>query len=130
MEWSVIVKKELSFSLLEIGAAWVGKDLLLCINGGSRPHIGSAVRSQPRPSLTGDGTISATPSVMNLTGHKDEFICRKIGENLCRSLNTTVICTGGFHVDGITREQIREVTDAADALARELKGKLWCPILR
>lgn len=124
MEWSVTLKRELSFSQLEIRTAWVGKDLLVCINGGSRPHIGSAVLSQPRPSLTGDGTISATSSVMNLTGHKDEFICRSVGEYLCRSLNTPVVCTGGFHVDGITREQIQEVTEAADSLAQELKWKL------
>ena len=34
------------------------------------------------------------------------------------------IGTGGFHVDGITKEQIREVLSAADALAGDLAAAL------
>ena len=34
------------------------------------------------------------------------------------------IGTGGFHVDGITKEQIRKVLSAADALAGDLAAAL------
>lgn len=38
------------------------------------------------------------------------------------------IDTGGFHVDGITKEQIREVLSAADALAGDLAEALMTPL--
>ena len=38
------------------------------------------------------------------------------------------IDTGGFHVDGITKEQIREVLLAADALAGDLAEALMTPL--
>ena len=124
MEWTVTVVKNLSFSRLEAGACLIGNDLLVCIKGGDLPHIGTGVLCVPRPSLSGNGAQSATSSVLNLPGHKDEFICRKVGEMLCSRLNMVVFCTGGFHVDGITKEQIRKVLSAADALAGDLAAAL------
>ncbi|MBQ1399786.1 MAG: hypothetical protein IIY83_04635, partial [Lachnospiraceae bacterium] len=58
----------------------------------------------------------ATSSVINVTGHKDEAVCRYLAEEVCRATGRTVVCTGGFHVDGITPEQIAEVTEAVKAL--------------
>ena len=71
MDWIIRGRKELSCSYMEAGAAFLGEDILACIQGGDKPHIGCTVQSVPRPSLTGNGTISATSSVLNLTGHKD-----------------------------------------------------------
>ena len=116
MEWNLRVKKELSFSCLEIQGGFLGEDYFLCVQGGDRPHIGCTVQAVPRPSLTGDGSKGATSSVLNLTGHKDEAICRMLAEEFCKRLGVVVVCTGGFHVDGITGEQIREVMRAAEEL--------------
>ena len=49
------------------------------------------------------------PAVINLTGHKDEQICRYAAEALCRKYQAVVTCTGGFHVDGISSGQIEEL---------------------
>ena len=112
MEWDLRERKELSFSYLEIQGGFLGDDYFLCVQGGDRPHIGCTVQAVPRPSLTGDGTTGVTSSVLNLTGHKDEAICRILAEEFCKKLGAVVVCTGGFHVDGITREQIEEVMAA------------------
>ena len=58
---------------------------------------------------TGDGSYSATYSVLNLTGHKDEYLCRKLSEQICAACQTTVVCTGGVHIDQITNEEIQEI---------------------
>lgn len=119
MEWDVSIRKQLPMAELKICAAYIGRDLLICLQGGAA-HIGCTVQAIPRPSLTGDGTVSATSSVLNLTGHKDEELCRKLAEYVCRQLNTVVVCTGGFHIDDITSEQIQAVAAAADAAGKEL----------
>ena len=69
---------------IEICEKAIGEDLVLTLSGGEKPHIGCVVQAVPRPSLSGDGTISVTSSVINLTGHKDEFLCRRLAENRYR----------------------------------------------
>lgn len=51
-----------------------------------------------------------------MTGHKDEYLCRYLAEKMAASRNATVVCTGGFHVDGITEEQIGEVQRAVEEI--------------
>lgn len=119
MEWDFVGRKELSFSWLEVRAGFVGKDVLACIEGGEAPHIGCAVLAVPRLSLTGDGSMSATSSVLNVTGHKDEALCRAFAETISKTLGVTAVCTGGFHMDGILPEQIKEVAGALNGLAKE-----------
>ena len=73
--------------------------------------------SQCKASLTGNGTISVTSSILNLTGHKDEALCRRLAEKLCRETGRVVVCTGGFHIDNMKPEQIDEVVKAS--------GRAW-----
>lgn len=42
-------------------------------------------------------------------GHKDEVICRWMAEKVSKELGKRVVCTGGFHKDGISEKEIREV---------------------
>ena len=49
---------------LEVSAAFIGEDVLICLKGGERPHLGCVVQTEPRVSLTGDGSVSATSSVL------------------------------------------------------------------
>ena len=118
MEQEII--KELSFAELAIKFTKIGKDYHVLLTGGDIPHIGCTVLALPRPSLTGDGSVSSTASVLNVTGHKDEALCRQLAERLAAAGNTTVVCSGGFHVDGITGQQIKEVQQAVDEICRLL----------
>lgn len=114
------VEKQLSFSWLSIRGRFVGKDLMIDVQGGDIPHIGCCVLAIPRESLTKDGRISVTSSVMNLTGHKDEEICRSVAEFCSKEFHCTVVCAGGFHVDEMTENQIYEVKQAVELLMTEL----------
>lgn len=109
-----IIKKQLSFSELTIEIKSVGEDILILINGGNKPHIGCAVLAIPHPSLRDDKKISCTSSILNVTGHKDEKICRHVAETFCKKYNAVTVCTGGFHVDNLTAEQIQEVINACN----------------
>lgn len=116
------LEKELSFSRFSLDIYPVGEDIAAVLSGGERPHIGCAVLALPRPSLTGSGAVSCTSSVLNAAGHKDEAVCRQTAEALCRRYNAAVTCTGGFHQDNITPEQIEELKKALEELLYETEG--------
>lgn len=81
----------------------------------------------PRPSLTGDGSGSTTASVLNLTGHKDEYLCRKLAEKICGKMKIVRVCIGGFHLDGldgIVKERIKEVMEVAEQMSEEILQEL------
>ena len=111
----------LSFSQIEIQATRVGCDIQLLLQGGSSPHIGCMVLATPRTSLTGDGRRRATASVINVTGHKDEALCRYLAEKVAAAADAVTVCTGGFHIDEMTPEQIQEVQAAVKHMAQEVK---------
>lgn len=111
----------LSFSQIEIQATRVGCDIQLLLRGGSSPRIGCIVLATPRPSLTGDGSRRATASVINVTGHKDEALCRYLAEKVAAAADAVTVCTGGFHIDAMTPEQIQEVQAAVKHMAQEVK---------
>ena len=115
-----IIEKKLSFITIKASLTKIGDDYNLLISGG-KEHIGCTVLALPRPSLTGDGTISATSSVINVTGHKDELVCRYLAERLCAYANAAVVCTGGIHADNISKDQIDEIMQAAQELAADLE---------
>lgn len=96
MEWLVRECMEAAGCSLEVSAAFVGEDIFVCLQGGERPHLGCVVQTEPRESLTGDGSVSATSSVLNYPGHKDEVVCRYVAEKISRELKRRVVCTGDF----------------------------------
>lgn len=124
MEWTVTIEKEVIGTNLKVSAGKLGNDILICLEGGNVPHIGCVVQAVPRLSLKQDGSMSATASVLNLTGHKDEFLCRKLAEEICSKTGCVTVCTGGFHVDGISQEQIKDVIRIVDEACVELDEKL------
>lgn len=101
----------LSFGQIELKVTETKRDCHILLYGGESPHIGTVVISQPRPSLRENGKISCTSSVWNMSGHKDEALCRILAEKMTVLRNKPVVCTGGFHVDDITEEQIQELTE-------------------
>ncbi|EEG49923.1 hypothetical protein RUMHYD_01164 [Blautia hydrogenotrophica DSM 10507] len=102
----------LSFSSLHLQLQFVGEDLSVLVYGGEHAHIGCTVLSIPRPSLTDSQKTSCTSSVLNVTGHKDEIICRYLSEVITCKYNRTTVCSGGFHCDNLNSEQIQEIVDA------------------
>lgn len=115
-----IIEKELSYTKLIVKISRIGEDIHITLQGGEAPHIGCVVLAVPRPSLDGDGSRSSTASVLNVTGHKDEILCRRLAEQMAVRENAVAVCCGGFHVDHITKEQIREVNEAVEEIIKTL----------
>lgn len=113
----MIFKYPLYDTEIVLEASFIGEDLVIHLYGGEKPHIGTVVLAQPRSSLCNDGRMSATSSILNIAGHKDEFVCRKLAEKAAAELQTNVVCTGGIHVDNITSEQIQRVMDSIGHLS-------------
>lgn len=101
---------------VEVQAQWVGADLVVTIGGGTKAHVGAVAIAQPRPSLKGDGRVSATASVITLLGHKEDELARWAALHLAAKLNRTVVVTAGIHIDDASIDQIIQL----DADARRL----------
>jgi len=105
---------------LELACVALGRDLMVALSGGTRPHIGAVALAQSRPSLEPGGGRSATASVLALLGHKEDELARELALDLAARLGATVTVACGIHLDGILPGELR---DAAD-LARELSSAL------
>ena len=97
----------------------MGEDYTLAVSGGGRPHVGSVVMAIARPSLSGEG-ISATSSVLNGVGHKDEAIGRIFAEAVAKAKRCTAVCSCGIHVDNISPEQLLRVQGCCDRLLQRV----------
>ena len=115
-----VIEKELSFAKLTVKISRIGEDYEITIQGGEKPHIGCVVFAVPRPSLEENGKRSSTSSVLNVTGHKDEVLCRYLAEQTAAKENAVTVCCGGFHMDHITKEQIKEVKQAVKEMVHLL----------
>ncbi|MBQ9720845.1 MAG: hypothetical protein IJ649_04405 [Oscillospiraceae bacterium] len=93
----------------------MGRDYTLAVYGGDTPHVGSVVMAVARPSLTGEG-VSATSSVLNGVGHKDEAVGRVFAEAVAKRKQCTAVCACGIHVDDITPQQLGIVQEAGQRL--------------
>lgn len=85
----------------------IGNDLCVMISGGDSPHIGCVTLTVPRPSLLDKNVNSATTSILNLVGHKDDEAAKYVSDTLSARLNKNVVVTCGIHVDNITTEEIK-----------------------
>jgi hypothetical protein len=94
---------------LEASVKEIGKDLLIAIWGGDRPHIGAVAVAQPRASLRDQSVRSATASVFCYVGHKDDVIAKEAAERLSAVLNRNVTVTVGIHWDDIQEAGIKTV---------------------
>lgn len=113
------VRRQLSFAELVVEGYRIGEEYCIHVSGGERPHIGCAVLAIPRPSLYDPDVTSATSSVLNVTGHKDECICRPLAKAVAKRKHAITVCTGGFHMDGMTAAQIQELMDCIKCLTEE-----------
>lgn len=102
---------------LEASVRWIGKDLLVAIWGGEKPHIGAVAVAQPRPSLRDQRLTSATASVFCYPGHKDDTVAKEAAEKICSALNTNVTVTVGIHWENIDDAAISRVVENSRHLA-------------
>ncbi len=108
---------------LSVTAVPMGEDLALCVMGGDKPHIGCVALAIPRPSLTGEGQ-SATVSVLNRTGHKDDSIAVDAVHRLAAMTGGVVSASVGIHLDSIDSATRDALAQAGKVIADEVIARL------
>lgn len=94
-------------------ASEIGRDLVVTLHGGDRPHVGAVALGIPRPSLADAKKISASVSVLTLTGHKEDELAKMTAHRLASTLNRVTVVTAGLHIDHISQEGIETLKNNA-----------------
>jgi len=101
---------------LEAVATQSEEGLNVYLGGGEKPHIGTIVLCQPRPSLKMDGSLSQTTSVINILGHKDDGVGVPMAQSLCLALRIPVVVTAGVHISDAKAEEITAMQKVAEEI--------------
>jgi hypothetical protein len=99
---------------------FIGEDILVSVWGGTSPHIGSVAVAQARPSLKDPRRSSATSSVINFPGHKDDIVSRMFAERISSTMNRYCIATAGIHVDNASGEELSRLLRNCKALCSRI----------
>ncbi len=102
----------------------IGRDLLVAIWGGEKPHIGAVAMAQPRPSLKDPEVTSSTASVFAYVGHKEEDLAKAAAEILSATLETNVVVSAGIHWDNLSPEGIQRVIENSNILVEMILERI------
>jgi hypothetical protein len=122
LEFAIKTKEEAY--RLEASVKEIGRDLLIAMWGGERPHIGAVAVAQSRPSLKDESVMSATASVFCYVGHKDDLIAKESAERISAALDRNVTVTVGIHWDDIDEADIRMIVENSRQLVNMILEKL------
>ena len=102
----------------------VGKDVLVSVWGGTRPHIGAVGIAVPRHSLENPKKWSATSSTFTFIGHKEDTLVKMISEKLATRLRKNVVVTAGLHWNRVSPQEIEIIENLAGELSDRILKKL------
>lgn len=94
---------------VELQALAMGPDLNIAITGGDRPHLGAVAISSAAQGAANHG-IGYSAVTVPLPGHREDILARWAALALSEQLSLNCIVACGIHVDGITGDEIEEVT--------------------
>ena len=97
-----------------------GADLAVTVGGGSLYHIGAVALAVPRPSLAVPNLISASASVICVTGHKEDELARTAALQLAARFNRVVVVSVGLHLDSASSQDIAALTANFHALVEQV----------
>lgn len=101
---------------------FAGNDVSVTITGPDErgSHIGCVCIGISRPSLTGDGSRSATVSTFNVTGHRDDEIGARFAKEIASSFGCVCAVSCGVHLDGATGNDITLMLSLSGELLAEV----------
>jgi gallate decarboxylase subunit D len=105
----------------------IGRDVLVSLWGGNRPHIGSIGMATPRPSLKDPEKWSATSSNFTYVGHKEDSVVKMISEKLSSRLRANIVVVAGIHWDNIRSEEIEIIQDLTHKLGDQILNRFRRP---
>jgi hypothetical protein len=103
-----------------LNAVFMGRDVAVTISGGETPHIGAVAVAIPRKSLRGDGSDSASVSVICIPGHKEDELVQITAKRLSTIWGCHVTVTAGLHIDRATPSDIEILNGNVEKLINEL----------
>ncbi|TGE38375.1 hypothetical protein E4K67_10515 [Desulfosporosinus fructosivorans] len=106
--------------IVEVAAFVCGKDLVVVIEGGTRYHVGAVALAIPRPSLADPNQVSASASVLCVTGHKEDELARNAALQIAAALNRTVTVIAGIHIDDAKPEDLSDLLENCKCVIRSL----------
>jgi hypothetical protein len=92
----------------------VGNDLVVFITN-DQAHVGAVAVAEFSVSEN-----RASTSVITRLGHKDDPIAYMAAHVLCRRLKKPICAIAGIHLDGITQEEIDQITQNCGMLVERL----------
>lgn len=87
----------------------VGDDLLICVTGGDKPHLGSSL-------IVNKNELK----YISFKSHKDYIAFKIIGKILKKHTKKNICITGGIHIDNITKKQIKQILKLSKKLAHKI----------
>jgi len=78
---------------------YCGRDIHVTFAGGQKPHIGAVALAVPRASLEDPTKLSASASVLCVTGHKEDQLARDTALELAIVSESVATVTVGLHID-------------------------------
>ena len=115
---------------VDASALLCGGDVVVALQGGTRPHIGATAMAVPRASLADPARMSSSASVLCVVGHKEDELARAVALRLAAALECTVTVVAGLHVDDASGDDIRVLLEHCDRVVelvakrcREVLGK-------
>lgn len=97
-----------------------GDGLVVTLFGGDRPHVGTVILAQPRPSLADPAERSATSACLPLPGHQEEALARPVAEGLARVLGVPVVVVAGVHLEGASQAEIEGIVSLSPKITEEV----------
>ena len=122
---AIITTSEGTGRLRVVGTAQAtGDGVVITLTGGDHPHVGAVGVGIPRHSLRDPRTLSASSSVLTITGHKDDELAKPMAELIARRLGQVAVVAVGLHVDQATPEEIAIVSEHARQATMHLLSRL------
>ncbi len=94
----------------------VGSDYVCHIHGGDW-HVGAVALAQWR-----DDRAEAECLIVGI--HKEKDIAVYAATQLCSATRRSAVCIAGIHFDGITKDDIQDISSAANQLAAHAARRL------
>jgi hypothetical protein len=85
-----------------------------CWQEKKKTHLGAVGVSQVRPNTHDSTKLTTSTPVTTLSGHKEDAVVTKVAHALAVKLNKNVVVSCGIHVDDITPDEMRFVSDAIE----------------
>ena len=101
-----------------------GRDVILTVGGGELPHVGASAQVVPRPSLQNPEEISASVSVLCVSGHKEDEFARVAAGRITAKFNCVTCVSVGVHIDSAQKDELLRLQKNLDGLLSDVISAL------